>query len=86
MDNLLGSRKLPQVELSEDELTALSDLGKVDAKKGLSYNPYSNIDPEFLKIKDDDDDDWLYLTVSTNRKSVLEEPPKNCSFDPAVFL
>ena len=63
--DLLGAQKLPQVELNEDELSALSDLGKVDAKKGLSFNPYQNIDPEFLKLSTDDgDDDWLYLSVS----------------------
>ena len=63
--DILGRNKLPQVELSEDELNALSGLGKVDTKSGLSFNPYANIGPEFLKLKDDDDDDWLYLSVST---------------------
>jgi len=60
--DLLGRQKLPQVELNEDELNALSGLGKVDTKRGLSFNPYEKIDPEFLKLKDDDDDEWLYIS------------------------
>ena len=61
--DLLGRSKLPQVELNEDELNALSGLGKVDSKTGLSYNPYKDINPEFLKLTEDDDDDWLYMSV-----------------------
>jgi len=60
--DLLGRSKLPQVELNEDELNALSGLGKVDSKTGLSYNPYKDINPEFLKLTEDDDDDWLYMS------------------------
>jgi len=60
--DLLGRQKLPQVELSEDELNALSGLGKVDQTRGVAYNPYQNINPEFLNLNDDDDDDWLYLS------------------------
>lgn len=63
--DLLGRHKLPQVELNEDELSALGGLGKIDSKRGLSFNPYTNIDPEFLKLNDNDDDDWLYLSVSS---------------------
>ena len=64
--DLLGRSKLPQVELNEDDLNALSGLGKVDSKTGLSYNPYKDINPEFLKLTEDDDDDWLYMSVRKN--------------------
>ena len=65
--DILGKKNVPDVELSEDDLNALGGLSKTTTS-GLSYNPYQKIDPKFLelnKFDEEDDDDWLYTTVST---------------------
>ena len=65
--DILGKKNVPDVELSDDDLNALGGLSKTTAS-GLSYNPYQKIDPKFLelnKFDEEDDDDWLYTTVST---------------------
>ena len=62
------------MELSDDDLNALGGLSKTTAS-GLSYNPYQKIDPKFLelnKFDEEDDEDWLYTTVSTCYKSWLK--------------
>ena len=64
--DILGKKNVPDVELSDDDLNALGGLSKTTAS-GLSYNPYQKIDPKFLelnKFDEEDDDDWLYTTVS----------------------
>ena len=69
--DILGKKNVPDVELSDDDLNALGGLSKTTAS-GLSYNPYQKIDPKFLelnKFDEEDDDDWLYTTVSTYAKN-----------------
>ena len=79
--DILGKKNVPDVELSDDDLNALGGLSKTTAS-GLSYNPYQKIDPKFLelnKFDEEDDDDWLYTTVSNRNACPSRLVPTACS-------